>query len=184
MSERSGPVIVLLRGINVGGHGRLPMDELTRILQELGLEDIATYIQSGNAVGRMVGAPSPTLGEDIASAVQERRGFRPQVLVLAVDRLHEAIDANPFPEAAADPKSLHLWFLAEEPSSPDMESLARVASASERFRLAGDVFYLHAPDGVGRSKLAASVEKFLGVAATARNWRTVQKLREMAEAVP
>ncbi|HUF90702.1 MAG TPA: DUF1697 domain-containing protein, partial [Gemmatimonadota bacterium] len=108
-------------------------------------------------------------------------GFRPRVLLLGGDRLLEAIEANPFPEADAEPRSLHLFFLAEPPPSPDLESLAEVAVASERFHLERDVFYLHAPEGFGRSKLAARVERYLGVAATARNWRTVRKLQEMVE---
>ena len=184
MSGGDGPVIVLLRGINVGGKNRLPMVELARLLEGLGLQDVETYIQSGNAVGRCVGEAASTLGETLAAAIEERHGFRPRVLVIGADRLSEAVDANPFPEASTEPGSLHLVFLARPPPSPDLDSLAKIASASERFHLARDVFYLHTPDGFGRSKLAANVEKLLGVAATARNWRTVTKLREMVDAMP
>lgn len=184
MSAGDDAVIVLLRGVNVGGRNRLPMKELTRLLEGLGLEDVATYIQSGNAVGRSSGEAAPALGEALAAAIEERHGFRPRVLVIGADRLAEAIDANPFPEASADPGFLHLFFLARPPPSPDLESLEEIAVASERFHLARDVFYVHTPDGFGRSKLAANVERFLGVAATARNWRTVTKLREMVDAMP
>ena len=183
MSGRGDKTIILLRGVNVGSDRKLPMKELREILEGLGLEDVETYIQSGNAVARLAADPSPTLAEDIAGAIEERRGFRPRVLVLGAGRLLEAIETNPFPEANAEPRSLHLFFLAEPPPSPDLESLAKVAVASERFHLDRDVFYVHAPDGFGRSKLATSAEKLLGVAATARNWRTVQKLRDMVEAV-
>ncbi|HUG00440.1 MAG TPA: DUF1697 domain-containing protein [Longimicrobiales bacterium] len=184
MSGGDGRVIVLLRGVNVGGKNRLPMDELARLLEGLGLEDVETYIQSGNAVGRNVGDAPSKLGEALAAAIEERRGFRPRVLVIGADRLSEAVDANPFPEAADEPGFLHLFFLALPPPSPDLDSLAEIATASERFHLARDVFYIHTPDGFGRSKLAARVEKLLGVAATARNWRTVSKLREMVDAMP
>lgn len=184
MSGGDGRVIVLLRGVNVGGKNRLPMDELARLLEGLGLEDVETYIQSGNAVGRSVGEAASTLGEALAAAIEERHGFRPRVLVLGADRLLEAVDANPFPEATDEPGFLHLLFLDRPPPSPDLDSLAKIATASERFHLARDVFYLHTPDGFGRSKLAARVERFLGVAATARNWRTVSKLREMVDAMP
>ncbi len=92
------------------------------------------------------------------------------------------MESNPFPEAEAEPKTLHLFFLASAPEAADIESLTEAKSPSERFHLTDHVFYLHAPDGIGRSKLAANAEKYLGVAITARNWRTVQKLREMAEA--
>lgn len=184
MSGRGDRAIVLLRGVNVGSNRKLPMKELREILEGLGLEDVETYIQSGNAVARVAAGASPALAEDVAGAIEERRGFRPRVLVLGADRLLEAIEANPFPGADAEPTSLHLFFLAEPPRNPDLDALAEVATASERFRLDRDVFYLHAPEGFGRSKLAASAEKLLGVPATARNWRTVRKLRDMVEGLP
>ena len=93
-----------------------------------------------------------------------------------------AIESNPFPEAEAEPKTLHLFFLSSAASAADVVSISERKSRSERYQLTDRVFYLHAPDGIGRSKLAANVEKLLGVTVTARNWRTVQKLRKMAEA--
>lgn len=172
--------ILLLRGINVGGNNPLPMKELVEILESLGLENVRTYIQSGNVVFESSGGPRETLGEEIAAAIEERRGFRPHVLVLSADRLREAMEANPYPEAETDPKRLHLFFLASPPPAPDLDALDEARDPTERFDLEGDVFYLHAPEGVGRSKLASKAEKLLGVEATARNWRTVQKLVEMA----
>jgi uncharacterized protein (DUF1697 family) len=74
---------------------------------------------------------------------------------------------------------LHLFFLDEAPSQPDLKSLDAIKTDNERYKLAGKVFYLHAPDGVGNSKLAARVEKLLGVTASGRNWNTVCKLAEM-----
>jgi uncharacterized protein (DUF1697 family) len=91
------------------------------------------------------------------------------------------MDANPYPEADEEPKSVHLYFLAGDPAEADIAGLEAVRAPAERFHLEGGVFYLHAPDGVGRSKLAAKAERLLGVSATARNWRTVTKLREMVE---
>jgi uncharacterized protein (DUF1697 family) len=76
-------------------------------------------------------------------------------------------------------KSLHFFFLASTPAKPDLDALAKLKSSSEEFKLGKNVFYLHAPDGIGRSKLAAKVEKALGVPATARNWNTVSKLMVM-----
>lgn len=174
--------IVLFRGVNVGGKNILPMNELVRDLQSLNLENIKTYIQSGNAVFRSSRKVSATLSAKIATRIENRHGFRPHVLILSADQLDHAIESNPFAEAEAKPKTLHLFFLASAPAAPDIESLAKAKLPSERFHLTDHVFYLHAPDGIGRSKLAANAEKFLGVAVTARNWRTVQKLREMAKA--
>ena len=82
-------------------------------------------------------------------------------------------------DSEKDPKSLHLYFLNSWPDDPDFEFLESMASKRERFKLIGTVFYLHAPDGVGRSKLAANVEKGLGVFATSRNWRTVTQINSL-----
>lgn len=174
--------VALFRGINVGGRNRLPMRDLVDLLTGLGLRDIHTFIQSGNVIFRSEGLDTRALADDIRAAVGESHGFVPQVLLLELEELQDAIASNPFPEAEAEPKSLHVFFLASVPQNPDLEGLARVKRDSERFVLRGKVFYLHAPDGIGRSKLAARVEKALGVAVTARNWRTVGKIRTMAYA--
>jgi uncharacterized protein (DUF1697 family) len=172
--------IALFRGINVGGNRILPMKELVRDLERLGCANVRTYIQSGNAVFETPRKSAAKLAEDIAGAIEERHGFRPRVLVLGAEELASAIDTNPFPEASAEPKTLHLFFLAAKATKPDRAALDRVKTTTERYRLVGQVFYLHAPDGLGKSKLAASVEKHLGVEATARNWRTVQRVLELA----
>jgi uncharacterized protein (DUF1697 family) len=172
--------IALFRGINVGGRNRLPMKDLVRDLETLGLMDIRTYIQSGNVVFRSRDRSAATLEKKIADAIEKRHGFRPHIVILSVDQLRAAGESNPFPEAESEPKSLHLFFLASPPAAPDLEALKSVKAPSERFHLAGDVFYLHAPAGIGRSRLAASVEKRLGVPATARNWRTVRELIRLA----
>ncbi len=173
--------IALFRGINVGGRNVLPMTELLRELQSLNLENVRTYIQSGNVVFRAQRRVSKTLGTKIATKIEKRHGFRPHVLILSADELANAIESNPFPEAEAEPKSLHLFFLSSVATAADSVSISERKSPSERYHLTDRVFYLHAPDGIGRSKLAASVEKLLGVTVTARNWRTVQKLWEMAK---
>jgi uncharacterized protein (DUF1697 family) len=91
-----------------------------------------------------------------------------------------AIKSNPYPEAESEPNTLHLNFLATTPTHPDLKSLAFLKSDNERFELIDDVLYLHAPDGLGKSKLFANLEKKLGVPMTSRNWRTVLKLQELA----
>jgi uncharacterized protein (DUF1697 family) len=88
---------------------------------------------------------------------------------------------NPFPEAESEPKTLHVYFLASSPECPDLDALEGIKGERERFVLKDEIFYLHAPDRVGRSKLAANAEKLLGVPATARNWRTVRKVMAMAK---
>jgi uncharacterized protein (DUF1697 family) len=174
-------MIALLRGINVGGHNKLPMRELVGILAGLGLRNIETYIQSGNVVFEFEGGSKLELSNQIRDAIHQSHGFLPDVVLLTAEELEKAILANPFPEAEDQSKTLHLYFLGSEPQHPDMQKIDEIKSGSERYALAGKVFYLHAPDGIGRSKLAAGVENALGVPVTARNWRSVKKISEMAK---
>jgi len=173
--------IALFRGINVGGHNKLPMSELKDVLAGIGLQDVATYIQSGNVVFAVEQADKTMLVESIREAVNQSHGFAPQVMLLPVEEFARAAAANPYPEGEDEPKTLHLYFLAEEPQDPDLQKLAAIKYENERFALIGKVFYLHAPDGIGRSKLAAGVEKALDVPVTARNWRSVSKILEMVQ---
>lgn len=173
--------IVLLRGINVGGKNILPMKDLVKSLETAGSTNVRTYIQSGNVVLERSKVSAKMLAEQIGETIASNHGFRPTVLVLPVDELRTAIADNPYPEAAAEPKSLHLFFLESAAAESSMESLSTLTSPSESFRVVGKVVYLHAPEGVGRSKFVSGVEKAIGVNATARNWRTVIKLLDMAD---
>ena len=171
--------IALFRGINVGGNNILPMAELRRDLESLRLENVRTYIQSGNVVFDSAARSASSLAERIGRQTEERHGFRPHLLILEREHLQAAIKANPFPEAVSAPQTLHFFSLAEPATDPDLEALDDAKSATESYKLTDGVFYLHAPDGVGRSKLAASAERYLGVVTTARNYRTVEKLVSM-----
>ena len=176
--------VALLRGINVGGKTALPMKALAALLADLGCANVRTYIQSGNVVFQSAETDRVRLSREISAEIGRRHGFAPEVLLLRLDDLERAMAANPFPEAESAPTTLHLGFLASSPNNPDLKSLENLKSENERFHLVDDVFYLHAPDGVGRSKLAARAERLLGVAMTDRNWRTVSKIWEMANALP
>jgi uncharacterized protein (DUF1697 family) len=172
--------IALLRGINVGGNNILPMRELVAVLKGLGLSQVKTYIQSGNVVFQSKNKNLKELSQVISAAIGKSHGFAPHVLLLDLPMFQEAIAANPFPEAERDPKTLHLFFLEEIPQNLDLESLERLKAEKERYKLINNVLYLHAPDGIGRSKLAEKFGQGWGGAITARNWRTVSKLRSMA----
>jgi uncharacterized protein (DUF1697 family) len=171
--------IGLFRGINVGGHNKVPMKDLVTLLCGLGLQRVRTYIQSGNVVFRGSGTAA-ALVEDIGAAVSRRFGFRPFLVLLDAKQLAQAAAANPFPAARARPQSLHLWFLERAPGSASLKPLEALRAASEKAALRGKVLYLYAPQGIGRSKFAARAESLLGVAGTARNWRTVTQLLAMA----
>src|SRR4029077_7882284 len=125
-------------------------------------------------------ATAGRLAKQVTAAVAKGRGFAPRLLVLSRTELERAAAGNPFPQADAHPQSVHLFFLAEPATAVDLPAMNALKAATERFVLKGRVVYLPAPDGFGSSKLAAWAERLLGVDATARNWRTVTKLIEMA----
>jgi uncharacterized protein (DUF1697 family) len=173
--------IALFRGLNVGGNNVLPMQDLVALLEDIGCRNVETYIQSGNAVFQNEEVNASLLSDRIRTAIERSHGFEPRVLLLEIEDMERAVGSNPFPEAEAEPRTLHLHFLASMPRDPDFDALESVRSGRERFALEDGVFYLHAPDGTGRSKLAANAERLLGVTMTGRNWRTVCKVLEMAE---
>jgi uncharacterized protein (DUF1697 family) len=168
--------IVLLRGINVGGSHKLPMEELKVVLEKNGCMDVRTYIQSGNVILASSISDPARLAKRLSAAIGGSHGFEPRVIVLTRRELEKAVTGNPFPQADRNPKSLHLFFLDEPPKKPDLKGLEVLKGKTEAFVLQGSVFYLYTPDGFGVSKLAARAEKLLGVDATARNWRTVTTL--------
>ncbi|MGH8188780.1 MAG: DUF1697 domain-containing protein [Steroidobacteraceae bacterium] len=171
--------IGLLRGI--GGNIRtLPMKDLVAALEGLGLEDVRTYIQTGNFVFTSRKAAS-ALVKQIDACTRAKFGFESATFVLSVAELERAIAANPFPQADKVPTSLHLFFLARPAKSPQLDAMNALKAPSEQFKLAKQVFYFYAPQGFGISKLGRRAERLLGVEATARNWRTVRNLLALAK---
>ena len=166
--------VALFRGINVGGKQILPMQDLKDIMENLNYQNVATYIQSGNVVFSSKNTRPKTAAQNLSSAIAAQKGFTPLVMILSAAEFHKAMTQNPFP--VDDGKTLHCYFLAESPPQPNLEKLEALQADDEQYQLIDQCFYLHAPNGIGRSKLAAGAEKALGVAATARNWNTVAKL--------
>jgi len=175
------PYIALFRGINVGGHSKLSMADLVGILEGLGAQNVRTYIQSGNAVFQYKEVDTTEFAKAISLEVNKKCGFAPKVLLLTAEDLDRAMDENPFPEPEGVASTLHLGFMAAEPENVDLEKLTSLKVESEHYCLTPNVFYLYAPDGVGKSRLAAEAEKIIGVDMTDRNWNTVCKLKEMVE---
>ena len=169
--------IALIRGINVGGRNSLPMKELVALFQSLGYQNVLTYIQSGNVVFQSHKSLGASDSGNIANAILDLKGFEPRVMLVNAETFKSAIEENPFP--TDNPKALHFFFLESQPEEPNLDRLMSLKAESERFELGKFGFYLYTPDGMGRSKLASAVEKALGVAVTARNWNTVDKLASM-----
>ncbi|MET9551629.1 DUF1697 domain-containing protein [Streptomyces sp. NPDC006645] len=173
----------LLRGINVGGSRKVPMAALRDVLTGLGHRDVATYLQSGNAVFTdTTGADEATLAAALGDAIQEQFGFPVECLVRDAAYLKAVADACPFPAASLQGKQLHVTYLSE---AVDLDRFAAIDQESylpEEFRLGDRALYLYTPDGLGRSKLAEVLSRprvYKGLIATSRNWNTVVKLVEL-----
>ncbi|MCZ6854931.1 MAG: DUF1697 domain-containing protein [Gammaproteobacteria bacterium] len=173
--------IALFRGINVGGHRKLPMKELVAELEKLGLSKVTTYIQSGNAIFRHEETSETALAEKIAQAIESSHGFLADVMVLSADAFRAAASDNPFPTSEATSKTVHLYFFTELLTEPKLSLLDEAQTTGEQYQLGQQVLYLHTPNGFRNSKLAQKVPRALGVPVTARNWRTVTKILELVE---
>ncbi|HEY1985854.1 MAG TPA: DUF1697 domain-containing protein [Terracidiphilus sp.] len=177
--------IALLRAVNVGGYGKLPMASLRELLQTLGYRNVQTYIQSGNAVFEAPG-PAPQVSTAIAAALEKLTGAPVGVMIRTHQQLARVIDENPFAaEAAENGAKVHVGFLAAPAAAAAQEGLNRVVhqypKRRDRFHLSGDTLYLHLPDGAAETKFSGkTMDRALGVAATARNWNTVLKLHAMS----
>ena len=171
--------IALLRGVG-GGIRSLPMGELVKQLEGIGLKDVRTYITTGNVVFSSTRAAT-RLATDIEGCIEKKFGFHSNTFILSVDELRRAARNNPFPQADATPQLLHLFFLSEPPKTANLDAMNELKTKSEQFATKGKVFYFYTPDGFGISKLATRVDRLLGVETTARNWRTVGKLLGMTK---
>jgi uncharacterized protein (DUF1697 family) len=171
--------VALLRGINLGAHNKVPMADLRALVDELGAEDVETYVQSGNVVFKSAyGAAKLTRA--IEQRIQRDPGLSVTVIVLTRAQLTKVLGGNPFAKSKTQAAKLHVTFLAEKPARGKVSKLDPERGKPDEFRLVGQQIYLHCPNGYGRTKLTnAYFEKQLGVAATTRNWETVMKLGEL-----
>ncbi|MBX6356512.1 MAG: DUF1697 domain-containing protein [Micromonosporaceae bacterium] len=182
MAGRTTGYAALLRGVNLGSHGRVSMADLGRLFMDLGLEQVSTYLQSGNVIfaGPATGAPS--LAAHLQQRIAKDLGLDTVVILRSRDELGKIVGGNPYVDRTDDPTKLVVTFLAEP--SPEPERLTAPAGETAEFTLAGQEVYLYCPDGYGRTKLSnAFLERRLRVAATTRNWRTVTKLHELTSQV-
>ena len=178
------PVLIsLLRGVNVGGHHKVKMDELRALYESLGFEDVQTHINSGNVLFRSGGRDLVRLRRRIEDAIESACGFRVDVILRTPADLRDVIARNPFAaRPGMDGAKLAITFLAAEPSAAAREQVLAIDAAPEELRIDGRELYIYFPNGMGRPKLSMPlVEKTLKTPGTSRNWNTVRKLLEIAE---
>jgi uncharacterized protein (DUF1697 family) len=182
------PVIIsMLRGVNVGGRGKIKMDALRALYESLDLKDVQTFIQSGNVVFRTTERSLPKLSARLEDAIEKKFGFRPPVILRTVEQFRELIARNPF-AARPDihPGKLLVWFLAAPLSKEATANVLAIKTdprtEPEELHICGNELFVYFPNGQGRPKLSwPAVEKAMKVSGTGRNWNSVMKLLDMAE---
>ena len=172
--------VALLRGINVGGHKVIKMEDLREIVEQTGGKNVQTYIQSGNVVFDHAARSGAALTPMLSDAIMKGTGFDVSVVVRSAREMALTIDENPFKKA--DPDQLHVFFLPAKAPPDLLKKFNQKPFAPEKCVAARDV-YAYLPNGMGNSKIVAALGKLPALQhATARNWRTVSKLLEMANA--
>ncbi|MDD2858326.1 MAG: DUF1697 domain-containing protein [Candidatus Nanopelagicales bacterium] len=181
-------VIVLLRGINVGGNNRIRMAELRAALAAHGFVDVRTYIQSGNVVAEHRSRSTAVVARQVESIIEASFSLQVPAIVRTRAQLLGVVRNNPYPHEA-DPKRLHAIFLPEPHSQEAIAGIAQLQESlwakgsNDSVGFAGDVLYLHTPDGFGTSDLAKALTTRSGrliEGGTARNWATVLALVDLS----
>jgi uncharacterized protein (DUF1697 family) len=183
MASRAAPTahLALLRGVNVGGRKRVPMEALRQTALDLGLSGALTYLQSGNLAFLAPESEGRRAGEMLHRALSERFGVSAAVIVRPHAALSAVIAANPFAEAArSDPAHLLVVFMDEAPDPGGLAPLRAAARLGEQVEVIGNEVFVHYAGGVADSRLtAALIDRTLRATGTARNWNTVMALEAL-----
>ena len=173
--------VSMLRGINVGGHKQVKMDKLRSSLAALGLEQVKTYIQSGNVVFKSRKTSPLALSRKLEERILQDFGFSVSVISRTSDEIEHAIANNPFlNQPRIDPEKFHVAFLSEPPATAVLKKLAELTLSPDQSRCRGQEVYLYFPNGVSGSSLwKHPLDRVLSVEATMRNWKTVNTLHQM-----
>jgi uncharacterized protein (DUF1697 family) len=176
-------IVSMLRGVNVGPHNRMKMEELRALYESLKLRDAQTYVQSGNVVFTTEEKDLGRLSKRIESGIEERFGFRSEVMVRTTAEMRDVVARNPFAKRRGiEPNKLLVTFLASVPEADAVEKVLQIKTDPEELRIEGRELYMYFPNGMARPKVSwVTIANKLKVAGTGRNWNSVTKLLEMAE---
>ena len=177
--------ISIIRGINVSGQKLIKMAALKKMFESLNLENIQTYVQSGNVVFSSKKEDPKELEKIISSGIESEFGFDVSVIVFNSKSLETIIEGNPFAkDPLKDNAFLHVTFLADTPLSIDKESIIVKRHVDEEIEFTSNAVYLYCPNGYGKTKLNNNfLESKLKVKATTRNWKTTNELLKLARTV-
>ncbi len=177
--------ISMLRGVNVGGHHKVKMDELRTLYESLGLSDVQTYVQSGNVLFATQQREFDRLAVEIEKAIEQRCGFHADVILLNVSELRDVVRRNPFATRQdIAPNKLLVTFLSRDPGQEARDKVLAMKIGPEELSFGAHEYYVHFPNGAGNSKLpTAAIERALKTPGTARNWNSVTRMLELAESM-
>jgi uncharacterized protein (DUF1697 family) len=168
--------VAFLRGVNLGPNNKISMPELRAMAEDLGFSDVATYINSGNLI---ISSPkkAATVEQEISQGIKNTFGRPIDVTVRTPAQLKKIVADNPYPDG--NPSQVTVAFLMKAPAKDAKDRVAAVAADYEPFTFAGQQVYVNYSQGIGKSKLAEKFSAIIGVSATVRNIRTVEKVVEL-----
>jgi len=174
--------VALLRGINIGPHKRMKMDELRASCEGLGFDRVQTFIQSGNVVFQAAKLASASISRKLEDRILKDCGFPVDVISRTREEMGKIIQNNPWvKERGIDPARLHVAFLSDVPTAGAIKKLESLTIKPDKVHAAGKEIYLYFPNGVSGSSLwKHPLDRVLAVPVTMRNWNTVNSLYEMA----
>ena len=177
-------LISLLRGINMTGYNSVKMKDLSELYMHLGFTGIETYIQSGNVI---FSCPESMSSKDISTmlerTIHEKFGYNVPVMIRTIAEIKKLMADNPFlDESNFDASKMAVIFLHVEPSDAQIRKVSGVSYPPDKFKITGTEIYIYCPNGFGRTKLYTNFfEQKMGVTGTARNWKTISAILQMAE---
>jgi uncharacterized protein (DUF1697 family) len=174
-------MVAMLRGVNVGGHNKIRMEDLRSLCTSLKLHNAQTYVQSGNVVFASDETNVATLAKCLEDAIEKKFGFRAAVILRTLAEMRAVVKKNPFAKREFDPAKLAVLFLSAELSAETRKQLESLKLGPEEVKAFAREIYVYFPDGQGRSKLPPAIDRVIKKTGTGRNWNSVIKLTEMAE---
>lgn len=171
--------IVLLRGINVGGHKKVPMAELRELLSKSGFENVKTYIQSGNVILQSKEKSTENIESIVRKSIIDHFGFEVPVIAKTRTELQVIFDTCPFSQEKKE--NSYFVLLSDIPKAEQVNTVEEITYENEEFDIINDCLYFHSSIGYGNSKFNMNLfEKKLNVSATSRNFKTMIKLLDLS----
>ncbi|MFY9949290.1 MAG: DUF1697 domain-containing protein [Candidatus Sulfotelmatobacter sp.] len=173
--------VALLRGINLGGHKKIKMEELRASLTAMGFAEVKTYIQSGNVVFKAARISDKALSKKIEATILSKFGHSVSVIIRTAEEIEQVIANNPFlKQAGIDQTKLHVMFLPEPPAQSALKQLEMLVLKPDQLRSLGKELYFYLPNGVAESAVMKKpIDRVLAIPTTMRNWRTVNTIQQM-----